>query len=499
MATVATTMTTGYIAPKRSAILSKWLTKTNEYNIEYRGFLSNHLAHYLVVLGCIDLDDATAEEKMEWWWDLYTDKLEPMPSIASSSSSSSQTANAGVSSDPAIEVTNSNWYEFVNNNREHYPELCAYFGSQIAARGTRAVICEHLPYVMDGLAGAALHPIIHLGMGLEAGNSSGGDMVVAQALAYLSCRSLILCIPVENDLEPAGVNEEGVAAAASVPPPNPRGLLESSLEFLEEARVGHFAALSDKAIQKPPYSKLATSGFQKKMRCFNDTSLPHAAALAALFEFQIDGVESPAREEDWLATEPEPMPEAVAGLAQAVVEATTVMAAAYLASDCEFFVTHGVTSLHGAIVAMTLLPLSAQVKLLRYWWRAAMATLVSTGIQGYDKLRQLLNTWGKKGEDMRVDKAGGRDADIETGPAITDDEHEPDQNNAVSEEWWRETLDAAITSTDEHPAKAVYVLWRWSQFKGMPQRSIDIFKEAAAWQIRPNEKGTGPEDNVYFA
>ena len=156
-------------------------------------------------------------------------------------------------------------------------------------------------------------------------------------------------------------------------------------------------------------------------------------------------------------------------------------AAAYLASNCEFFVIHGVTSLHSVLVTMEFLPLAAQVLLLRHWWRAAMATLVSTGLQGHAKLADMLNTW----HSQRIAGSDGCSA-----PVLS----------MESDPWWINALEKAITSTDEHPAKAVYVLWRWSLFAGMPQCSIDndIFKAAAASQLRTNDKG-GPEGNMYFA
>lgn len=112
-----------------------------------------------------------------------------------------------------------------------------------------------------------------------------------------------------------------------------------------------------------------------------------------------------------------------------------------------------------------------------------MATLVSTGLQGVSKLADLLSTW----QGSRAAAASSSSA----AATVTD----PD---SVSERWWKDALCTAISSTDEHPAKAVYVLWRWSCFAGMPQRSKDLFKAAAAAQVRSNDKG-GPEANMFFA
>ena len=64
-------------------------------------------------------------------------------------------------------------------------------------------------------------------------------------------------------------------------------------------------------------------------------------------------------------------------------------------------------------------------------------------------------------------------------------------SSGVDEDFWR--------GDDEHVSKAVYALWRWSQWREMPSHSIALFREAAANQIRPTPGGGPPHNNIWFA
>jgi hypothetical protein len=237
-----------YQKPKTSPLLHKWLRKAHPFHSEYNGYLSNHLSHNLVVLGNVELSEEETESKMDWWYSLYVDRLEPLRT----SSAKVQTAEQELDQHPTQQtITNSNWIFFVNNDNEHYGDFVAYFESELTrfCMGeedvdddirVNQVLQKHLLKLMEGISGAALHPIIHLGFALESNNNLA---MIAEGLAYLSTRNMKLY----SHLEVIGSSSAEHVGGLS--------LLESTLMFLKEANKSNLCLIADQMIKKPPYSE----------------------------------------------------------------------------------------------------------------------------------------------------------------------------------------------------------------------------------------------------
>ena len=124
--------------------------------------------------------------------------------------------------------------------RRCYAEQRAFFADQVARAGVPATLLQHLPQLLPGLAGAALHPIIHLAIGLR----TGSDGMVAEGLAYLNHSHLAAAATPLTTAAGVGADGKAPMVAASV-------VAEQHVE----------AALS-----RPPAPAVAGSGrFQRAM------------------------------------------------------------------------------------------------------------------------------------------------------------------------------------------------------------------------------------------
>ncbi|KAJ9059360.1 hypothetical protein DSO57_1003185 [Entomophthora muscae] len=80
-------------------------------------------------------------------------------------------------------VTDKNWQEFIGRP-DSYASYLKYFDQQVSEQGHIATLKKYLPQLIPGLAGAALHPLIHLGYSVE----FNLPLAAAEGLAY-ACSS----------------------------------------------------------------------------------------------------------------------------------------------------------------------------------------------------------------------------------------------------------------------------------------------------------------------
>lgn len=431
-----------YKPPIVSQATAYWILLSRKYHIVYNGFLHNHMTHNLAVIGSLGLDEEQTQEKLKWWYELYSDKK-----------SDGDGLEIRDDFEPKVElvIDNYNWKDHVlcnDSNEVVYYSYLHYFDARIKAVGYESVVQEHLPFLVSGLAGSALHPIIHLGFGLEIKN----DLMIAEGLAALCIWYL--------DLGHFGPSE--LTDIASNPtlyqPSECTNLLEASLNYITKSHEGDFHAIAVAAMETA-YASLPVSGFQRRLRAYTDPQYLAYTFLGLL-------------------------PLKISTIFEAVKQATTLIACAYLASDNEFFVIHGLTSLHGLVVSMQFLSEEAQKAAVVCWWKATMAVLVVQSIITEDKMRILLLN---RLQEWQESESASPEARLTS--------EEVDEN----ELWWKHTLSIAVTSHDEHASKGCYVLYRWSQFTGMPAHSLRLFREVAANQIKGcPEEGT-PERNIWFS
>lgn len=436
MNTAAQRVSRFYVPPPRSTtLLDKYLTRSRGRDIIYGGYLFNHEAHYIIVAGCSELEDSAVSLKMHRWEDYYFNK----------DHMGHQLDARRVISPEMPEITEGNWRSHFGDPKIQqnwlYPVYLKFFDRKVSELGLQGAIECFFREIVPGMAACAVHPIIHLGFGLEAGHSG----IVAEGLATMCANFHVV--------------GSGLAHWSSTAP----GIIDASVSYLKMAADNEFHDLTLISARNPPFRDYNVGNFQKKMLAFSDPRLIVASSLDDII-LGLPAVDSP--------------------LEPAVWEATALISAAYLASDCEFFIIHGLTSLHATLVIIAHLESypDLQRSTLMHWWRTLMAVIVSLNIPEFlCRLSPHLESWKRKEIVICTDGAGVED--------------DSDINDAV---FWRQALDIGLTSEDEHAAKAIYALWRWSRWTDIPLHSITLFREAARNQIRLNPLG-GPHNNIWFA
>ena len=285
-----------------------------------------------------------------------------------------------------------------------------------------------VPPLLAGVAGAALHPLIHIGWALEADH----DDMLAEGIAYLASINLRLGV----DGGPDGIDLWS---------PDGADLISASRGYLAGARDAGHGALAHRRSKEPDYESRERGSFQHRMMTFSDPGLPLGRALDAAC--------------------PVGLPALDAELLPAVDDAVNLATAAYLASDCEFYVLHGLTSLHATIVLLGHLDAADRRRALAYWWRAALATYVVEDLPGLETCFDILDN----------------------GAGSVDDGFD-----------WQAVHLRARPGLDEHVTKAVFCLWRWATSGLFPDRTVSLCEHAATHQLRPNESGQVHE-NIWSA
>jgi hypothetical protein len=334
-------------------------------------------------------------------------------------------------------MTDTNWAERIENDRRLFPTYRDFFDTRIGKCGIGESIRRYLPPLLPGLAGSAFHPVIHTGWGVDA--SSG--VMVAEGLAYMATAFQPLAIDTRTGTAPSWQ-------------PGRSGIISGARQFLELARTQDLSRIADEASRSPAYRALEKGEFQARVQAFQDPTLPLGAALNRV-----------------VLT----LPPVGESLHVAVEEATSLSAAALEASDDEFFVLHGLTSLHGVLTLMPHLDERTQRDALNYWWRGVMAVMVAEDLPGAAGTLERLERWRA--------------------------EHHAGQRHALrggDRAWWKETLHTTFPSLDEHVPKAVYALWRWSDWEAFSPATTTLFRTAARHITRPNPAGLIHE-NITFA
>ncbi len=417
-----TTTETYYRAPWMSDLLSEWLDRDRQWHIEYGGYLSNHMTHNWVVMAAAD----APEKRFRWWEDLYTEKLEVSPAREPGSLEPCKVCP------PDRKVTEENWRDCIEREREGYAGYRDFFDARIAELGASEVLRRYMPTLLPGLVGAALHPLIHTGWAVEAQH----DHMTADGIAYMAVA-----------FQPLGTRSPH-SPPSSLWAPGAPGPIAASLAYVAAARERGFSDLSDEVSNTEEYLALKRGYFQHRIITFDDPALPLAQSLNEAAPLGLPGLGD--------------------SLVPAIEEAVVLLAAALRASNNEFFVLHGMTSLHAVLVLIPHLEPEDGRLALSYWWRALMATLVSQDFPGIDRTAEIVQGWL---EQQGTDKAEALELDDE------------------KRDWWRERLNSTLGSLDEHVPKAVYVLWRWSEWGVFSRSAVELFEAAAHDISQPHPDG----------
>lgn len=271
--------------------------------------------------------------------------------------------------------------------------------------------------------------------------------------------------------------------ASSSPSSESRGVIGTARAYLQEAVAANIYPEIVAQSKEPEYMARSIGNFQRKVVTFCDPSVgKFAEGLNMHFPMKFS--------DDCLASSGSDGAGAVEAvpLLREIREAQALIAAAYLASDGEFFVIHGVTSLHAVLTLMPHLTLAQQRDLLVHWLRAVLAVYVAVNFPGLPKLLELLDAW-----ELREASAS---------PSCTVGNSSDSALRSDDTLLWSTRLSVSQLSTDEHVSKAVYVMWRWCQWEHVPPHSRDLFCQAADHQIRPvgdtGEVGA-PHNHLWFS
>ena len=320
------------------------------------------------------------------------------------------------------------WLSYVNDSRRNYAEILSFVRTQMREIGRNQTIRMFVPLLLPGVAGAALHPLIHIGWALEANH----DDMLAEGIAYLASINVRLGVDGGSDGKDLWSTEGP-------------GIIAASRKYLTYASGAGHGALAHRSSRNPQYKRHERGSFQHRMMTFSDPNLPLGRALDE--------------------AGPIGLPALDAALLPAVDDAITLATAAYLASDCEFYVLHGLTGLHATIVLLGHLDPVDQRRAVAFWWRAALATYVVEDLPGLETCLAILgNGFGTVDENFD----------------------------------WHDVHARARRSLDEHVAKAVFSLWRWATSGLFSERTVSLCKVAAKHQVRPHRSGRVHE-NIWFA
>ena len=421
-----------YQVPDYKDTLHDWLAKGRRWDIEYQGYLSNHLTHNWVVMGGV----GASEKYMQWWQDLYTNVLDEKPAREPGDLEPPREFPVDYTT-----ITEANWRNNIQTTRVAFTAYRDFFDARLQELGLSETLQQYLPPLLPGLVGAAFHAVIHTGWAtdVESLNMAG------EGLAYMATSFQPLATNPPFQLPQPLWSTEG------------KNIVEATLEFLARDDIEAMTEIANKASKTEDYVKLNKGGFQQRIITFDDPRLPLGNKLNEIGSIY--------------------MPELSQPLSGVVEQVTVLTAAALHGSDNEFFVLHGLTSLHGVLYLLPHIDPAARRDALVYWWRGVIATMIVQDRPGLDKTVELLQEWQAK-------------CDRENQKAYTLTESE--------NSWWRTTIESTLCSRDEHVPKAVYALWRWSAWNAFPETTIRIFETTVRNLVRPHPSGH-VDENLWFA
>jgi len=159
-------------APLRQIVDHAWLRtilqrRSKQFDIEYGGYLSNHLAHGVIALGLLGADNT----QIEGFAKDYETKLEP----------------AGELKGPGVRLPPSRLQSLLGK-RQEFPKLFSHYNGLVESVGVERAVRESISVLAPGMVGSALHAMIHLGYA----TSIQHPELVAEGLAYLHFTSVDL-------------------------------------------------------------------------------------------------------------------------------------------------------------------------------------------------------------------------------------------------------------------------------------------------------------------
>ena len=420
-----------------STHLHKWLKRGRSWHIEYEEYLSNHITHNWIALDAAGADD----EKMQWWEDIYTHNKainNATKKIPAGSTNKLEAPRHNLID--YTEITDANWLNNLQSIRIAFELYRDFFDAKIAEIGLSECLRRYYPALSEGMAGAALHPVIHTGWAVDVES----DNMAAEGLAYMATAFQPLA---------TGLNH----GKHQLWSPNALSPIKAIKQILTDDRTAKLAEQANRLSKTPDYIKLNRGKFQQRLITFDNPEQPMAQFLNEMVTLKL--------------------PEIGENLTASIEELTVIATVAIYSSDNEFFILHGLTSLHAVLCVLPHLDETAQRNALGYWFRAFIAVTIIQGSPGLKNAVKLLDEWNAHAAKIRA-----------KGHKLTNEQ----------KSWWLQTLQSTTDSLDEHVPKTVYVLKRWAEWQAFSKASHDVYAKAALHIALPNESG-GLEDNLWFS
>ena len=366
------------------------------YDIEFNGHLTNHGKHAVVALAGL----GASPHRIEEYYENYP-KETPYGHLLGPPRPSSLT------------ITDDNWREFWGK-RKHFTAYCAFFDEKERELGLETVMRTYVPPLLDGWLGGFAHGAIHLGWALDAGSR----WMTIEGLAYLAF-SYRSCHP-ERSHRKADAEKRAVDSLLATV----CGWDDDHDDFVRQID-GIITDTTPEAMQGID-PELARSGLQFRIARLLEVGHP------SFYEVP-----------DWIDRQ-----EVDACWEQLYYTVTL----SYLVVPGDIVLLHLITSLFAMERIAEWLPVEQQRYLLRCYWIAMFALLLSSGIPPeLATLEKLHSTY-----DDALD---------------TPDAPGPD---------WDSIVARAIDEKEEHNPKLVYVLrtvWRRTGGKSIYRIAADRFTE----------------------
>lgn len=137
---------------------------------------------------------------------------------------------------------------------------------------------------------------------------------------------------------------------------------------------------------------------------------------------------------------------------------------------------------------------------LTHWWRTVMAVTVCQNTPGVlDRLLVALGPWLTAQTGATSESIPPAASSMSTASGGHDEAQAALSDALDDNTFWANAVEKSLTSEDEHVSKAVYCLWRWTEWTDMPAHSKVLFRQAAKNQLRPVPDNGTPDKLVWFA
>jgi hypothetical protein len=166
------------VANAGNPTLDRLRAEARGFSVEFDPFLANHLPMALVILDRLGAPAA----RLESWFETYRDAnhLKPAPESRG-------------------RVNGANWQARFGE-REFEGDSRAYFAREVASRGAEAVLGDHLPLLVPGIAASALHALMRLAYARLTGDADEVGVALGYwAMTYLPLRFTGKSEPLTSD------------------------------------------------------------------------------------------------------------------------------------------------------------------------------------------------------------------------------------------------------------------------------------------------------------